>query len=519
MHTKRSGLLLILVLLTLAVLAGTFLSAAKGKARRRHKLRAYRLTNDGAWSWFADPRAIYIRGKHKKTYVGWVGKKGDIKVTSFNHRNGARRTAVLLEKLEGDDHANPAILRRHDRRLAVFWSSHNGQTMFYRVTKYPEDISRWRPIQKLPVNIRGKNGYTYPNPVRLSKERNKVYLFWRGGTAKPTFSTTRDYKNWSKAKMLLWTPGRPYLKVDSNGKDTIHFAFTNGHPNENTTSLYYFKYRRGAFYKADGTKIGTMKNLPIKVDQVDKIWDYDSTLMRAWVHDIAIDRKGRPVIVYANFPSFYRHRYRYARWTGKKWLDVDLTKAGRSINPEPLERQYSGGITLDHENPNIVYLSRQVRNYYQIEKWRTYNGGLAWSRKRISGSRTKNVRPVSPRGLRSGNLSVIWMSGRYRHFKNYNTVIKTIRRHGRNKVPEAMFRASKMLGKAPFTVNFDGRFSKDQDGRIVKWIWHFRDGTPPDSRSSMLRHTFTKRGHYFVVLRVVDNKKAKSEYIKEIIVR
>ena len=30
---------------------------------------------DGAWSYFTEPRAVNVDGKHRRTYVGWIDRK------------------------------------------------------------------------------------------------------------------------------------------------------------------------------------------------------------------------------------------------------------------------------------------------------------------------------------------------------------------------------------------------------------------------------------------------------------
>ena len=142
-----------------------------------------------AWSWFGDPRAVYHEGAHRRTYTGWVSRDGSVQVASFDHDTGQRTIATLKARLQIDDHNNPSILVRPDGRLLVFWSTHAGPTMWYRRSARPEDVSAWEPERVFPTNTPGSRGYTYPNPVQLSAEGNRVYLFWRGGNFNPSFST------------------------------------------------------------------------------------------------------------------------------------------------------------------------------------------------------------------------------------------------------------------------------------------------------------------------------------------
>ena len=103
---------------------------------------------------------------------------------------------------------------------------------------------------------------------------------------------------WSAARTLVSVAGeRPYVKVESNGEDTIHFGFTNAHPNEAPdVNIYYAAYRDGQLYRADGTRIGPL-GTAIAPAQADTVYD---TGRKAWVHDIAQDSQGRPVLVFAS---------------------------------------------------------------------------------------------------------------------------------------------------------------------------------------------------------------------------
>jgi hypothetical protein len=384
---------------------------------------------DGGWSWFGDPRAVTYAGEHTRTFVGWVGRGGDITVSSYDHGTHASAQSVLHPALQKDDHASPSIQVRPDGRLAVFYSKHNGATLFYRVSVDPEDVSAWGPEQSVPTNApveagAASRGYTYPNPVRLTGEA-ATYLFWRGASYQATFSVQRDGENtWSTAQNLVNVPGeRPYVKYDSSGGDTIHFAFTNAHPREAPdVNIYYARYRAGAIERADGTRIGTLGTAITPAD-ADKVFDGPE---QAWVHDVAADSAGRPVIVFASFPSPTDHRYHYARWTGSGWDVHQITPAGGSISADGKEPQYSGGITLDHEDPSRVYLSRQVGDAWQIEVWTTSDGGTNWVSQAVTNdSSAKNVRPVSPRGLLPFNsgLTVIWLRGAYDSYVTYETSI------------------------------------------------------------------------------------------------
>jgi PKD repeat protein len=471
---------------------------------------------NGAWSWFGDPRAVTASGR---TYVGWVDLEGDIKVSSYDHASGQRVTAVLQARLNQDDHANPSIHVRPDGRVVVFYSRHVGPAMHYRVSTLPGDLRAWDPPQTVPVNVPGIRGYTYPNPIRLEAE-NRTYLFWRGGNYNPTFSTQADGSNlWSPARNLMVQPGeRPYVKYASSGGDTIHVAYTNAHPTEfPDVNIYYARVRAGRIERADGSDVGSLEGAPIAPGDGDRVFDRAE---QSWVHDVSADSAGRPVIVFASFPSATDHRYHYARWTGSAWVVHEITAAGGSFRGDGGSPYYSGGITLDHEDPSRVYLSRQVgTGNWLVEAWTTSTGGASWATQSLTPwSTDKNVRPVSPRGLVpfAGDLSAAWMRGRYDSWINYGTEIAALSTNETNAPPVADAEPAVRTGRAPLEVRFDGSLARDDDGTIQRWDWDFGDGTGASGEE--VTHTYSTGGRYFPALTVTDDDGATSTLVEEIAV-
>ena len=394
-------------------------------------------SSDGAWCWFGDPRAVRHNGR---TYAGWVTGHGDIEVGVLDADHGDVRRFVLHEKFQRDDHDVPSLFFLPDGRLMVFYSGHGGAEMFARVCDRPEELSGWSEERALEIQAVPRTGrsVTYPNPVLLSDEDNAVYLFWRGDNAKPNWARSRDSgATWEHlgtvARRSDAEPGnRPYVKIASNGKDRIHMVFTSGHPrNEPHNSIFYCCYRNGAFYRADGTRIAAIGELPFEPSQADTVYDASATGARAWVWDIAFDEAGNPVIVYTRHPKETDHRYHYARWNGEAWEDTELCAAGQWFpetefgrgEPEP---HYSGGLVLDHANPSVVYLSRPVNGVFEIERWSTENGGGAWTSTPITrGSECNNVRPFVVRNHGGAAPRVLWMSNRsYIHYSKFDCALK-----------------------------------------------------------------------------------------------
>jgi len=380
----------------------------------------FNLKTAGAWSWFSDPRAIRYVGTHDKTYWGWVATNGDIKISSYDHKTKEVAVFTLKAALGVDDHENPAILIRNDGKLVVFYTRHGLTPIYYRISTNAEDISAWAVEKNIsPVAPE----LTYLCPIQLSAEGNKIYLFFRGGNLnKWSYVTSIDGgENFSAATTLIDigvdTNYHQYLKIESNNVDKIYFAHS-GHPMNETTSVYFFYYHNGSYYKADDTLIAG--GLPL--DRADMSLVYDASADDdAWIWDIAVSGSTY-YIVFATFPLTTDHRYDYARWTGVAWDINQITPAGGFLYVA--QPYYSGGISLDHETPNVVYLSRVISGEWEIQKWSTPDGGSSWDApvNITSGSSKKNIRPVV---IRNHALDVMafWMWGDYFSYINYDTTI------------------------------------------------------------------------------------------------
>jgi autotransporter-associated beta strand protein len=127
--------------------------------------------------------------------------------------------------------------------------------------------------------------------------------------------------------------------------------------------------------------------------------------------------------------------YYYATWTGTNWQKQFIAQAGRPLyDGQP---DYGGGICLDVQNPNTIYLSSDAANpfdlssttnvalgaNYEIWKGVTTNGGLTFAWQPITaGSTVDNLRPYVPRVF-GGEPCVLWFRGSYTSYTSFNCSI------------------------------------------------------------------------------------------------
>lgn len=394
---------------------------------------------DATWCWYADPRAVYHKGKHEKIYYGYISSKGDVVISSRDANTKEIQTFILHEKLQVDDHNVPSILFLPDGKLLTFYTEHNGR-FFIRKSKNAERINEWEEERELTFGLKNEL-ICYSHPVMLSAENNRIYMFFRSRNKriadKPgyanwsqNYSYSDDYgKTWSDAKPYLNSDGEhdkiPYLKIVSDHKSKIHFLFTDGHPKLRASSVYHMYYANGKFHQTQGDEIANFQAVPLNISKINKLYDADKMKVKSWIWDIALDKKGNPVVAYAQYPSVNEHIYHYANWDGKKWVDQKLINSGKYItkpekNGKVLEEHYSGGIVLDHNNPSNVFMSRQVNEVFEIEHWKL--NGKKWKTTALTSNSTlNNIRPYVVDNYTGIKPIVLWMKGIYEHYTRYNT--------------------------------------------------------------------------------------------------
>jgi hypothetical protein len=402
---------------------------------------------DAGWCWFSDPRAIYYKGKKEAIYYGFINSKGDVRVKSIDLKTREEITHTLHASLQIDDHNVPTFLFLPDGKILTFYNHHNGD-IFMRRSKNAEDISEWDK-EVVILKQDSVSRYCYTNPIMLSGENNRIYLFGRNivRNKEGAYLDTRIYgiysddygEIWSEEVNLLYNDGRnnpQYVKYTSNNKSRIDFLFTNGHPKLGSDiSVHHIYYQEGYFRQTNGEKIGTFENLPISIKETDKIYDANTTGVRAWVWDIALDKNDNPVVTYAQYPDEHNHEYYYAKWDGSKWIDKKIVNSGSYITiikpgKKIREAHYSGGIVLDHNDPNNIYLSRTINNKFEIVKCEVSQGGNLKMHNITSNSHFDNIRPYIVDSNPSGTPVLLWMVGSYYHYTDYNTNLKILIKGG-----------------------------------------------------------------------------------------
>lgn len=415
---------------------------------------------DGAWTWFNDERAIRLQGG--ALLVGYVRSDGMVAVTRYDAGSGERHEMVLGSELavEVDDHNNPSLTLLPDGRVLAMYSRHHTDPhYFWRISHTPDPRAAedWGEEQVRATDARN----TYANTFRLSAEADRIFNFHRSTNFNPTLSLSTDLgESWSDPIHFI-TAGtgrqRPYPRYASNGIDRIDLIYTDAHPRDLDNSVYHLYYQDGAFRSTDGSVLRTLDALPIAHDEGERgsviyrfseePWGPDDGPNdwipggRGWTWDVAYETDGSPVAAFqvrrgevtGDGWDDARIYYYYARWNGQAWERSFIAHAGRPLYDR--EEDYGGGMTIDPQDPNIVYISSNALrpfelaelddiplnpgDRYALYRGVTRDGGLTFDWTEVTPGSTENeLRPhaiINP----GGPTDVVWFRGRYTTYTDF----------------------------------------------------------------------------------------------------
>lgn len=437
----RTAIFFCVVLIGQTLFASELIESAGKDIHGPYEIR--QLAHDGAWTWFNDERVIVDR---QVLYIGSIDSQGRSRVDLYSLvsplGNLPQTEYILSSWQSGDDHNNPALLRLPNGKiLAAYTKHHLEPKLYWRLADIDtsEQKLTWGRESENTVGART----TYSNLFQLSDENGRIYNFIRAIGSNPNFLYSDDAaQSWQGPFVLIKSGGdrtRPYFKYAGNGKDRIDFLYTDGHPRDvPNNSIYHLYYKKGAFYKSDGTLIKTIEEVkenPLIPSDGTKIYDGSSGCGRGWVWDLEYDTQGHPVAAYINSADHEEGkdlRYRYAYWDAapKKWVEGQIAFAGTHLYVP--ENHYAGGITIDPQDTGTVYISADVSlttgapntsGHYQIFRGKISRDmeNCHWTQLTYDID-VDNFRPVVPRE-HGCKICLLWLRGQYRTYTNYKTAI------------------------------------------------------------------------------------------------
>lgn len=422
---------------------GAFLLGASEYARRAEGIST--VSTEGAWCWFADPRALHYEnasGTINASYIGYIDVHGNVRATQVDFLTGRRDEVLVRSFFQPDDHNNPTFLVLPDERVMIFYTRHTDERrIWYRISTCPGDITSLGQERYIETD----HNTTYPSPFILSDDPQHIYLCWRGIKWHPTIARLtlpdqddRVNVDFGPRQIVQSTGARPYAKYQSNGRDKIYLTYTTGHPDNEWPCWLYFNvidinHGQGPILK--DVKGNVLADISEQTFHVNKTADYKAKYpfslvdspdnARNWVWQIATDPKEQPVIALTRISEDkLSHKYLIAKWTGRKWQMTEVADGGHAFhqNWKRTEKCYSGGMAIDPDDPNVIYASLPTMpngqvatgGIYEIWKVTMKPNGKVQARQQVTAHSAKNnVRPYMLPGSSQSPLRLSWMYGDY----------------------------------------------------------------------------------------------------------
>ncbi|MFW6456654.1 MAG: BNR-4 repeat-containing protein, partial [Planctomycetota bacterium] len=170
----------------------------------------------GIWHPEVRPKAIYDAGN---TYCTWVDPDGHVGVSRIIHNSGEVRHRKVGQT-QVNDHTVPSILiRQPDRRLVLFWTKHNGDSVYRRTSDTPHGIKSFGEVKTFSAPRS-----TYTQNVQLEGEGNRIYVFYRSRNRWLYRTSDDGAESFSEPTVMLpdYSDKRPRIQVVSDGTNRIH---------------------------------------------------------------------------------------------------------------------------------------------------------------------------------------------------------------------------------------------------------------------------------------------------------
>lgn len=384
------------------------------------------------WGTFEKSRhsAVRHKGTHDRTYIAWITPWGSLYVRYFDHAAEAWSDLALIDHLAQrvgrwarDDHNYPTLVVAADGTICAFAAVHQGggPAFYCWRSRAPEDIASFdSPYLFNRDHLTPPANAGYPTPFRVAN--GDLVLFYRGdgGSTSGNWFITRSSDNgatWSARTLFGDTEDSLYCFLEQNPANPDHltcFAYLSQRGSPSRYNVYHLESLDGGvtWQGADGTLI----SLPATDINMDTVFLTEPDQCR--VTGVAFrNGKGAALIAYKSDPDT---EYRYCWWTGERWKTARVARTRTWWNGNG-SSELPGGGDLHPLDPDEMVLAQPVEGVFELQRWRTRDGGLTWRKAAdiTSGSARDNVRPAFVKNPH-GSLPFIWYYGEYRGNEGLN---------------------------------------------------------------------------------------------------
>ncbi len=329
------------------------------------------------------PMAIYANEVDKTFFVYGGAKQGRrhlLAMASYydHRRHRVPRPTIVHDKQTVDDpHDNPSLCLDGKGHLWVFVSGRAKKRpgLIYRSTK-PYSTDDFEQISQ--------REFTYPQP-RWFEGRGFLFLFTKYTKGRELyFSTSPDGRNWTPDRKFAGMGG--HYQTSHRQSRRVFTAF-NMHPGgdvDKRTNLYYLQ-------TSDfGESWRNVRNEAVALPLVDPkspalVRDYQAEQRLVYIHDLDLDRQGRPVILFITSadhrpgPPGNPRWWTVAHWLGGQWEFTEVTQANHNYSTGSLYLASDGAWSIiGPAEPG----PQPIGSGGEVALWTSTDAGKTWRKQR-----------------------------------------------------------------------------------------------------------------------------------------
>jgi hypothetical protein len=334
--------------------------------------------------WVAPNIIRSTAGGGDKIFVGLAGEDGDFRVSMIDSVTFAESSTVLSTGTP-DDHNVPALIETLSGQIMAAYATHSLHTFVRTRLSASVNSDDWGAVRTLTTSSTA----TYMQLARLAGEA-RIWMLYRIGSSTAGDWVMRytddDGVSWSTERLLA--PNTYITSVmDPDGEHLRCFAYA--HPLVGSNhDIYYFRVNlaTGDVVDSQGTVLGNVVDntgLPTtEVEQHKAVDVSGSTTTR--MYDIA--GFGVPALLASEFTNELQstyYRYTYNSDTGLFTRSGAIATSGPAFFASTSD--YFGGACFDPDDPDAVYVSRNLETdvgvgSWELVKYATADNGLTWQR-------------------------------------------------------------------------------------------------------------------------------------------
>jgi len=328
------------------------------------------------------PMAVYVKEADKTFFVYGGTKPGERHlldmVSYYDHARGVLPRPVVVHDKQGvnDPHDNPSLCVDPQGYVWVFVSGRAKARpgFIYRSAK-PYSIDRFEEIR------RGE--FTYPQP-RWIEGQGFLHLFTKYTHGRELYwSTSPDGKTWTPDEKFAGIEG--HYQTSHQRGNRVFTAF-NMHPGgtpDTRTNLYFLQ--TDDFGRTWRNVRGEAVEVPLtEAANAALVRDYRAERRLIYIHDLDLDREGRPVILYISAGSFEPgpksepRWWTIAHWKGNAWEFHEIAPANHNYT--------TGSLYIEDGLWRVVGPieagPQPIGSGGEVAIWKSTDEGKTWSKER-----------------------------------------------------------------------------------------------------------------------------------------